>query len=448
MSDRRLRIRLAGVIAAGLALGVAGCDTLDSMFEDREVRLPGERVSVLEFESRLQADPDLAATPVVLPQAVANTDWTQPGGDADNALYHLAAPGGFQQIWSVQAGAASSRTARITSGPVLANGTIYFIDGEATVQAIDAATGARRWEVSLVPEDRDAEQGFGGGVAFDAGRLFVTSGFGFTVALDPANGAEIWRHTVPVPVRTPPAAVDGKVYVVSQTNHLYVLAQSDGSEQWDYEAVSETAGVLSSTTPAVAGEVAVAGFTSGELFAFRSANGRVFWDDTLTRTRVLTPIAALNDIAGSPVIDRGFVFAISHSGRLAAIDLRTGQRVWETEVAGTQTPWPVGDQLYVVSLDARLICFNRTDGRVRWVTQLARYGDAEDREDPIHWSGPVLVSGRLAVVSSTGIGQLVSPETGEVLGQFAVPEGVFQAPIVANETMFVLSDEAELVALR
>jgi len=355
MSDRCLRIRLAGLVAAGLALGVSGCDTLDTMFEDREVRLPGDRVSVLAFENKLQPDPDLAATPVVLPAPVANSEWTQPGGEADNALPHLSAPGSFGQVWSISAGAGSTRTARITSGPIIANGTIYLIDAKASVQAIDAATGAPRWTVSLVPGDADAEKGFGGGVAFDNGRLFVTSGFGFTVALDPATGAEIWRHTVPVPVRTPPAAVNGKVYIVTQTNQFFALSQADGSRVWDYEAVSETAGVLSSTTPAVAGELVMAGFTSGELFAFAAGTGRVFWDDTLTRTRVLTPIAALNDIAGSPVIDRGFVFAISHSGRLAAIDLRTGQRVWETELAGTQTPWPAGDQLYVVTLDARLI---------------------------------------------------------------------------------------------
>ena len=79
---------------------------------------------------------------------------------------------------------------------------------------------------------------------------------------------------------------------------------------------------------------------------------------------------ALADIRGRPVIDRGRVFAVSHSGRMAAIDLRTGDRVWEQEIGSSHSPWVAGDYVFVLANDNELVCLTRDEGKVRWVRQL------------------------------------------------------------------------------
>ena len=79
---------------------------------------------------------------------------------------------------------------------------------------------------------------------------------------------------------------------------------------------------------------------------------------------------------------------------------------------------------------------------------MPRWEDPEDREDPIVWSGPVLVSDRLVIVSSTGEAASVSPYTGEILGRIDLPDGALIAPIVADETLYILTDDAELIALK
>jgi outer membrane protein assembly factor BamB len=43
------------------------------------------------------------------------------------------------------------------------------------------------------------------------------------------------------------------------------------------------------------------------------------------------------------VIDRGLVYVVSHGGRFSAVDIRTGQAVWEMPVASLQMPWVAGD---------------------------------------------------------------------------------------------------------
>src|SRR5262249_16218850 len=177
-------------------------------------------------------------------------------------------------------------------------------------------------------------------------------------------------------------------------------------------------------------------------------NGRAGWSDTLARTGGLTPLSSLADISGRPVIDRGLVFANSHAGRLVAIDIRTGERAWTVDVGGTQRPWVAGDYVFVITDDAKVLCVSRTDGRVRWSTQLDAYANPETRKGPLAWVGPVLVSDRLIAVSSGGYAVSISPYTGEVMGKVDTPDKAFIAPIVADNTVYLLTDDARLTALR
>jgi outer membrane protein assembly factor BamB len=142
------------------------------------------------------------------------------------------------------------------------------------------------------------------------------------------------------------------------------------------------------------------------------------------------------------------VFAISHSGIMGAININTGDRVWTRDIGGIQTPWMAGDFLYVLTTDDLLLCLERKDGKVKWVHQLQRWKNMEDKEDPIVWSGPVLVSDRLIVVSSDGYAMSISPYSGQLLGRVEIPDGTYIAPVVANGTLYLLTNSAQLVALR
>jgi outer membrane protein assembly factor BamB len=162
----------------------------------------------------------------------------------------------------------------------------------------------------------------------------------------------------------------------------------------------------------------------------------------------VTALSELDDIAGRPVIDRNMVFAISHSGIMAAINLDTGDRVWTRDIGGIQTPWVAGDFLYVTTTEGALLCLERKDGRVKWVHQLQRWQNMKDKEDAIVWSGPVLVSDRLILVSSDGYAISISPYTGQLLGRVEIPDGTYISPVVANGTLYLLTNNAQLVALR
>jgi outer membrane protein assembly factor BamB len=435
------RPAIVALLLAGMML--TGC----SWFSDKKQPLPGERISVLSLDRQVKPDPALATVAISLPKPVVNPDWPQPGGYPNHAMQHLALPATLRQVWKTSVGEGSSRYTQILAQPIVVDGRVYAMDGGSQVDAFDASSGNVIWQVNVKPSG-DYGNGFGGGIAFWKGRLFVSSGYARVVALDPKNGKIIWKTGVGAPVRSGPTVADGRVYVVTVENELVALAADDGRRLWGHNGIPEAAGLVGSASPAVEGEVVVVGYSSGEIFALTVENGRSLWSDSLSSARAVDAVSALADIRGRPVIDRGRVFAVSHGGRMAVIDLRSGDRVWEQDIGSTHGVWVAGDYVYVLSNDNELVCLTRDDGKVRWLRQLPSYEDEKKREDPVTWSGPILGGDRLIVLSSDGSALSVSPYTGAPLGREEIPGGAYVDPVIANNTLYILTDNGELAAYR
>jgi len=426
------------------AFSLAGCEDL---FKSAKVKLPGERVSVLALEKELEPDPELARMVVALPHPTTNRDWPQSGGVPTHNVGHPGLPDDLSVAWQAEVGEGASRFAQVLAGPVVADGVVYTMDSRSLVSAFSADDGRQLWQTDVTPEDDDS-QAWGGGVGFDHGKVYVETGYGQVLALDAADGKILWRVSAGAPLRGAPTIADGRVYIITVDNELQVVSTDDGHKLWTYDAVPEAAQIAGSASPAVEAGVVVATFSSGEITALRVENGRVLWTDSLAATRRFDAISTLADIRGRPVIDRGRVYAVSHSGRMAAIDLRTGERVWEQDIGGIYTPWVAGDFLYVLSINNELICLTRADGRIRWITQLDSWENMESQSGALHWAGPLLAGDRLIAVASNGATWSVSPYTGDVLGHIDLPAGSFLSPVVADNTLYLMTNDASLTALR
>ncbi len=427
-----------------LPLALTACDTFGKKKKDI---IPGERISVLALEKQLEPDPDLASLQVILPKPMPNANWPQASGVPTHVMQHPALPDTLQEAWQVVVGDGASRYGELLAGPVVNDGVVYVKDSKTQVTAYRATDGEQVWQTDVAPPDDDS-QAWGGGVSFDGGRLFVTTGYGQVVALDAADGKEVWRTTLGIPMRESPTVSDGHVLVVDVDNEIFSLSEATGEKQWTYAGIPETAELAGGTSPAVENGTVVVPFSSGELVALRIENGRTVWQESLAATRRFDAMSSLADIHGRPVIDRGRVIAVSHSGRIASIDLRTGERAWEQEVGGIYTPWIAGDFIYLLSTSGEVVCLTRADGRVRWLTQLDQWEDMEDKEDPIRWAGPILAGDRLIVVASNGQAWSLSPYTGKALGRIELPEGSFLSPVVAGNTLYLMTNDGQLTALR
>lgn len=442
-----MAILLRGLAFSLFCLAIAGCSTVEDLFEEDEELLPGERIAILSLERGLEADPAIADLRVTLPPAQANSEWPTEGGNNAHALGHVALSGGLQRAWTAGVGESSDDEGKILAQPVVANGRIFTMDSRAQVSAFDAGSGGAIWRNDLEPEDED-EGFFGGGLAAADGRIFVTTGFAKVFALDAGSGGVIWEASVPAPMRAAPTVADGRVFAITMDNAVYAFDAEDGEQLWQHIGFQELAGLIGAASPAVSGSTVIAPYSSGEIFALLAENGRELWSDNLATRNRSDQASDLADIRALPVIDGNRVFAISHSGRMAALDLRRGLRAWDIGLGGKEMPWLAGDFLYVITKDAQLVAVTREQGRIRWVQNLDRWEDPEDREDPITWTGPVLAGDRLVVASSTGVALTLSPYDGEVLGATELPGSVSVPPVVANGMLYFVTDEGDLTALR
>lgn len=444
--------KTAVMIVLAVAVTLSGCSIFRNNGEKsrNKNRIPGERISVLSYEGSLSADPRIADVEVTLPKPHDDKTWPQAGGDLSHVMQHLELGANPRIAWKAKIGKGSGGVERLIASPVVADGKVFALDANNTVEARRTTDGRQLWRTTLKQKGEKKESGIGGGISFADGVIYVTSGFGFVSAIDAENGKEMWRKATGAPMRGAPTIADGRIFALSYDNQLFAMTTTNGDIIWNHVGIAENAGVIGTASPAVVGDTVVVAFSSGEIYALRVENGQVIWTDTLSRTTVglPTPMSSLNDVDGFPVIDRGDVFAISQGGSMVAINLRTGERIWERNIGGTQTPWIAGDFIYVVTADDEVLCLSRRDGRIRWVRELPDYVNPEKRKKFVYWSGPVLAGDRLIVASSLGYAVSISPYNGRLMSKIELPDQAFVAPIVADKTLYILSNDAELLALR
>ena len=432
-----------------------------------------DRISILRLSEDLQVAGTITPDQIILPPAYVNTDWPQQGGNTAHVVQHTAASGELKKAWAKDIGEGSGRKGRVLSPPVIANGRIFSIDGGNRVVALEETTGKKLWDykvrvevrkktregrVNIIERIRDPlslvdgngvdKESVGGGVTYADGKVYVTSGLGKIAAIDAETGEEIWGTQTLSPLHSAPVAGTERVFAISDDNVIYAFDSTSGEIVWTHQAIIESARMLTVPSPALVDDVLVAPFSSGELIALRQQNGNVLWQDSLSSTARLTPLASLNDIAAGPAIADGYVIATAQSGVMTAFDLRTGQRVWSQPAGALGYPLIAGDFVFTVTTRGQVVCLSKLDGSVVWIKDLELYKKAKKRKGRIVWNGPILAGERLVVVSSHGRLVTINPFDGEIINETKVSGGVFIPPIIANETVYVLSSDAKLTALR
>ena len=238
-------------LVVSLAAGLTACSGgLFGGGDKKATPTVGDRIPVLSrIESGAVVDPALAGVAVVLPPAVANTDWSQGGGNAAKSNGHVALAENPGQVWTVNIAGSTNRR-RLAASPVIGGGMMVAVGTDGVVSAFDAASGARRWTYQMKVDDSLQNSAFGGGASYDNGRIYATNGVGEVAALDAQSGSEIWKVKPAGPLRGSPTVAFNTVFVMTQDNQIISLSAADGSNQWQESGSSAQAGVFGVASPA------------------------------------------------------------------------------------------------------------------------------------------------------------------------------------------------------
>lgn len=447
--------KLGGLVGAlALASVLAGCE--------RDLILSGQRFdpqtpldqTLPSEDGRPLADataPANRSLPVALGAAQSNPEWSHRAGSAARAMPHLALSAAPRRIWAAQVGPGDNRRLRASVAPVVAGGTVYAMDARNRVTALSAASGGTVWSADLTPQGENPEGASGGGLAVSGGRLYVTTGFGDLVAMDAGSGAVVWRQRFDGPVSGAPAVAGGTVYVAGRDGTGWAVDAANGRQRWVHAGLRRTSGVMGGTAPAVADRVVIMPSSAGQVIALDRAKGEAVWSGAVAGQRARRSAAFVVDVTGDPVVAGGKVYVGSAAGRTAAFRLDTGEMLWEAREGAMGPVWPVGNAVFQVTDNGRLIRLDAATGETVWETPLGHFTRERPRRQlaTVAHYGPVLAGGRLVVASSDGLIRFFAPDSGAPLGEVAIQGGgAASAPAVAGGTLFVLTTAGQVQAFR
>ena len=431
----------AVLAAAAAALVLVGCG-------ERELILPGERLA-LDAEPGLAPDGPLGPRPIALAAPRDVAAWTHVNGTPEHRVVHPALGPLRGLAWSAEIGQGDTRRHRITATPVVAGGRVFTLDALAGVAAHDLS-GRPLWFADLTPPLERPTDASGGGLAYDGGTLYVTTAFGRLAALDAATGGLRWVQRLGAAATGTPTVRDGIVYAVSRDATGWAIEADTGRVAWQVAGLPDPAGFVGPAGPAVSERLAVFPFASGELRAVFRRGGAPAWRASVRGDRVGRSLAAFDDVTGDPVFADGRVYVGNATGRVAAFDPGTGDRLWTAREGAVGPVWPAGGSLFLVSDASELVRLDAATGSAIWRVELPGFTRERPsrRKAVFAHHGPVLAGGRLWVASSDGLLRAFDPRDGRLAGSVAVPGGATTAPVVAGRTLYLVSGEGRLLAYR
>ncbi|HTQ71202.1 MAG TPA: PQQ-binding-like beta-propeller repeat protein [Acidocella sp.] len=431
-----IRRRTATVGLLGL---LASCSTPKKV-------IPGVQIPVLPDQTGMDIAPDAPA--VTLPAATALSAWPQSFANPAHAPGNVAGPLGFKPLWQAGIGSAGGYRQPLAASPVVSGGHVFTMDSDAHIRALSLSDGTELWHTNTRPKHA-SNQNIGGGIAFDSGKIYASTGYGEALALDAASGKILWRQALDFPARSVPLVAAGLVAIVTQNDLLLTFDAGSGTPGWRFSGAVGTAPMTAASVtgaPAFTDGIVVAGFSTGLLAAIDATSGTPVWEQSLAAGFGQASTLDMSDIVATPVIAGGVVYAINLGGTFMATDLHSGAKVWTHQATGNQAPAASGGFLFLLDSTQTLFAVHADDGLVSWSTALPPFKDMKDKTNPIIWSGPALVNGMLIAVNDHGEAALIDATTGKLTRTIKLAAPADLAPIATGGVLLQLTRDARLTA--
>ena len=425
--------------SSALALGLSACT-------EPEVILPGKREAIRP-DAEIETANQSAA--ISLPAQVVNATWAQSHGNPAHRTAHPALSNAPRLAWSVPIGAGDGRKQRINTRPVVADGRIYTLDSSARVSAVSPA-GQPLWHSNILPARDDEGQATGGGMAYAYGVLYVSSGYGVLTALEGATGKQLWRQELEATGSGVPTIRDGLLYLVAGDDTAWAIHTKDGRIAWQIEGTPSGSNVLGAPAPVLTNDLVIFAFGSGDLVAAFRRGGLRRWSASVAGQRVGSTLARISDVTGEPVLVGKRAYVGNHSGRTVAFDATNGDRIWTAQEGAIGPVWPAGNSLFQISDRNQLLRLDASSGEVIWAVDLPGYlkDKPGKRAAVVAHYGPIVTGGQVLIASNDGLLRLFDPRDGSLSQSIEIPGGATAAPVVAGNTLYVVSSKGNLLAFR
>ncbi len=336
----------------------------------------------------------------------------------------------FKKLWSARVGDGQAE-GYYKIQPALSGEALYAASADGEVQAFNRHTGKRLWK-------EDLERALSGGVGIFEDHLFLGSSDGYVISLSASDGAQQWSSRLSGEILAPPQS-NGKV-VIAQTydGKLHGLNFSTGEKLWTYDSNVPVLTIRGTSTPILRNGIVYAGFANGRVLAFTAATGAIAWEARVAISQGRSEIERIVDVDGTMVLVGNELYAASYQGRVVAIDVTNGRKIWQNNVSSFSGVSQGFGNIYVTDEDGTVSAYLRNGQGLRW------------QQDALGYRGlsrPTPVSSYLAVADYKGIVHLMSQVDGEFVGRVKVDGDGARADMHADgNVLYVFGNSGKLVA--
>ncbi len=424
-----------------------------SACNDTEVILPGKREAISSIyedgNQQVVREHTKQSRAFNAPKAQMNSSWPQGHANAKTRTSNAALSATPTLVWSADIGTGDVARTRLSADPIVYGGLIFTLDSKMVLSAT-GPNGTIVWSKDLTPKTERSGQADGGGLAAGDGKIFVSTGYGTLWALDVASGEPLWQQSLLGTGNSQPTYRDGIVYIVSSDATSWAVDAKNGRVRWQIDGLADVNNASGTTGPSVSQKYVIFGFGSGEVQAAFRKGGLVLWTSTLAGGRAGRALSTIEDIGSTPVIADGRVFAANATGRIVALNLDSGERLWSAPFGAKSLIWPAGGSVFFISDLSQLIRLDARTGKTIWIKELKGYVTLDRRrsKEVVVHHGPILAGGLLYVASSDGGLTAFDPVSGNVVQTLDIPGGATTIPVVADETLYVVSKTGKLHAFR
>lgn len=320
--------------------------------------------------------------------------------------------------------------------PVIANNIVYAIDREGNLTAWQQADGKFLWEAEL-------KQAISSGLAYANEQLLVGTQNGELLALSAAGGELLWRTRLSTVILATPQINPELKQVVVQTadGKVSALDLSTGRLQWSLDGEEGLLTLHGTAAPKVTPALTFTGFASGKLAAIDNRNGQLVWDVRVAIPSGRTDIERLVDIDGQPLLtSKGLLVVTSFQGRVMALDPKSGRAVWERKDSSFYPAVEGYGNLLYVDDASRIIALDSRSGGVLW---------NQDALEGRRLTAPVIWGDALAVADYEGYIHLFALTDGHPIARIQADTSGIEHPLtVASNQLFAVANNGRVIAIK
>jgi len=282
-------------------------------------------------------------------------DWAGVKGDVEPAkLVEFAETAKFEVRWRNNVGDSGANPQQ----PALTKDAVYGASGNGGLTRLERATGKLVWHI---------ETGIivSGGVASGEGMVLVGGDKGDVLAYD-EDGKLRWKTRVSSEVLSVSRVMDGVVMVRSGDGRIAGLSAADGKRMWLYERSTPALVVRSHAGVVIQRGVAFAGFAGGKIAAINIKNGEVLWENFVSQPSGSTELERISDVTSDPVVDDDQVCAIAFQGHVACFDTAQGSPLWNRDISSDRGMMLLRKYIYLTDVKGTVMALDKTSGSTVW----------------------------------------------------------------------------------